>query len=121
MSKANDCTVRPRELTIVLFGAEGADCNGEDEKAISEEKRWWVSLMLTHYQRRTALDNRFHRTSLVYAARSVLRAEAGAARRLPPMVAQPRVATYNRHDAVTMKQPARPAGRSRAEPASHQS
>jgi hypothetical protein len=37
-SKANDCTAHPRELTIVLFRAEGADCHGKYEKAISKEK-----------------------------------------------------------------------------------
>ena len=51
------------------------------------------------------------------------RAEARAARRLPPMSCEQRVAKCKRRDAVTlaMQQPARPADRSRAVPASHQS
>jgi len=36
--KANGCTARPEALSIVLFGSEGADCEGEDGKAISKEE-----------------------------------------------------------------------------------
>ena len=48
-----------------------ADCKGKTEKQSAKK--------------RTALDNRFHRTSLVKVVRLVPRAEAGAARRLPRM------------------------------------
>jgi hypothetical protein len=37
-SKANGCPATPKALQIVLFGSEGADCNGEDQKAISKEE-----------------------------------------------------------------------------------
>jgi len=37
-SEANDCTATPGALSIVLFASEEADCNGEDEKAISKEE-----------------------------------------------------------------------------------
>ena len=37
-SEANDCTATPRALSIVFFASEEADCNGEDEKAISKEE-----------------------------------------------------------------------------------
>jgi hypothetical protein len=34
----NDCSAHPETLTFIFFKSEGADCNGEDEKAISKEK-----------------------------------------------------------------------------------
>jgi len=37
-SEANHCTATPAALSIVLFKSKGADCNGEDEKAISKEE-----------------------------------------------------------------------------------
>lgn len=37
-SEPEDCTAHPEALTIVLFGSEGADCQGKNEKAISEEE-----------------------------------------------------------------------------------
>jgi len=36
--KANDCTATPAALSIVLFTSEAADCNEQDEKAISKEE-----------------------------------------------------------------------------------
>lgn len=35
-SAEEDCSAHPEALTLVLFGSEGADCKGKDEKAISE-------------------------------------------------------------------------------------
>jgi hypothetical protein len=35
-SAEEDCSAHPEALTIVARGSEGADCQGEDEKAISE-------------------------------------------------------------------------------------
>ena len=34
----NDCSAHPEALSFISFKSEGADCNGEDEKAISKEK-----------------------------------------------------------------------------------
>ncbi len=34
----NDCSTHPETLSFISFKAEGADCNGEDEKAISKEE-----------------------------------------------------------------------------------
>src|SRR6266849_2181193 len=44
----NDCSAHPEALSFISFKSEGADCNGEDEKQSA--------------RKRTALDNRFHRT-----------------------------------------------------------
>ena len=33
-----DCSAHPEALSFISFKSEGADCNGEDEKAISKEK-----------------------------------------------------------------------------------
>jgi len=33
-----DCSVHPEAPTFVVLESEGADCNGEDEKAISKEE-----------------------------------------------------------------------------------
>jgi hypothetical protein len=35
-SAAHDCSAHPKAFAIILFGSEGADCKGKDEKAISE-------------------------------------------------------------------------------------
>jgi hypothetical protein len=32
----NDCSAHPEALSFISFESEGADCNGEDEKAISK-------------------------------------------------------------------------------------
>ena len=37
-SAAYDCSAHPRALSIVAVGTEGADCKGDDEKAISKEE-----------------------------------------------------------------------------------
>ena len=37
-SAAYDCSAHPGALSIVPVGTERADCNGEDEKAISKEE-----------------------------------------------------------------------------------
>ena len=37
-SAAYDCSAHPEALSIVPVGTGRADCNGEDEKAISEEE-----------------------------------------------------------------------------------
>ena len=37
-SAAHDCSAHPPTRSIVPFGSEGADCKGEDEKAISKEE-----------------------------------------------------------------------------------
>ena len=37
-SETEDCTAHPEALTFVLFGSEGADCKGENRKAISKEE-----------------------------------------------------------------------------------
>ena len=37
-SAAHDCSALPETLDVVHFEAEGADCNGENEKAISKEE-----------------------------------------------------------------------------------
>ena len=37
-SAAKDCSAHPRVLTIAAFRSEGADCKGEDRKAISKEE-----------------------------------------------------------------------------------
>ena len=37
-SAENDCSAHPEALSFISFKSEGADCNGEDEKAISKEK-----------------------------------------------------------------------------------
>jgi hypothetical protein len=37
-SETEDCTAHPGALAVVLFGSEGADCKGEDRKAISKEE-----------------------------------------------------------------------------------
>jgi hypothetical protein len=36
--ETEDCTAYPGALAVVLFGSEGADCNEEERKAISEEE-----------------------------------------------------------------------------------
>jgi len=35
-SAAYDCSTHPRALAIIAIGTEGADCNVENEKAISK-------------------------------------------------------------------------------------
>jgi hypothetical protein len=37
-SAAYDCSAHPRVLTIAAVRSVGADCKGEDRKAISKEK-----------------------------------------------------------------------------------
>jgi len=37
-SAENDCSAHPEALTIVALETEGADCKGNDEKAISKEE-----------------------------------------------------------------------------------
>jgi hypothetical protein len=37
-SAAHDCSAHPQTLTISAIGTEGADCNGENEKAISKRE-----------------------------------------------------------------------------------
>ena len=37
-SATEDCAAHPEALTLVLFGSEGADCKGENRKAISKEE-----------------------------------------------------------------------------------
>jgi hypothetical protein len=37
-SAAYDCSAHPRVLTIPAFRSVGADCKGEDRKAISKEE-----------------------------------------------------------------------------------
>jgi len=34
----NDCSAHPEALSFISFKSEGADCNGEEEKAISKEE-----------------------------------------------------------------------------------
>ena len=37
-SAEKDCSAHPEAPTFVVLESEGADCNGEDEKAISKEE-----------------------------------------------------------------------------------
>ena len=37
-SETEDCTAHPEALTLVLFGSEGADCQGARRKAIRKEE-----------------------------------------------------------------------------------
>lgn len=37
-SAAYDCSAHPRVLTIAAFRSVGADCKGQDRKAISKEE-----------------------------------------------------------------------------------
>jgi hypothetical protein len=37
-SAEEDCSAHPEAPTFVVLESEGADCNGEDEKAISKEE-----------------------------------------------------------------------------------
>jgi len=37
-STVNDCTVHPEAISVIAIWARGADCEGEDEKAISKEE-----------------------------------------------------------------------------------
>jgi len=37
-SATEDCIAHPAALALVLVGSEGADCKGENRKAISKEE-----------------------------------------------------------------------------------